>query len=600
MNDVRNPDPRHIVNGREIASSGYCDQPYVIKNEDSTWTCVMTTGKGREGQRGQHVVAIRTSDQGKTWSKPVDIEPADCPEASWAMPLKVPSGRIYAFYTYNSQNLRQVITDADAPFYYRNRVDSLGDYVFKYSDDNGQTWSQQRYIIPVRKMKIDRENPYGGKVLFFWGVGKPIVSDGAMYLGFAKIGRFGEGFMAVDESCFLRSDNILTESDPGKLHWETLPEGDEGLKATGGPIADEAYLAPLSDSTLYCTYRTNDGYSCHAYSRDGGRNWTVPQYMTYADGRRVKHPRAANFVWRVTNGKYLYWFHNHGGRGYCDRNPVWLSGGIEKDGPDGRVIHWSEPEILLYDDDTRARISYPDLVEQNGKVFITETQKEVARVHEIDKGLLEGLWNQFDNAEVATVGRILDLPRPAGAIPNQIDIPDLPHFNGRLRVQIPEGLRRGASSEDLRQGFSIEMWLRLDSLASGQVVLDTRTRSGQGLCLRTTGRGTLEIVLNDGRTGNSWGCDPGVLEEGKLHHVVVIVDGGPKVISFVVDGRLCDGGKHRQFGWGRFSPNLRHTNGAQTLRLAPSFNGEIKKLRIYNRYLRTSEAVGNFRSGPPT
>jgi hypothetical protein len=144
------------------------------------------------------------------------------------------------------------------------------------------------------------------------------------------------------------------------------------------------------------------------------------------------------------------------------------------------------------------------------------------------------------------------------------------------------------------------MWLRLDSLESGQVVLDSRTKSGQGLCLRTTGRGTLEIVLNDGHTSNSWDCDPDVLEEGKLHHVVVIVDGGPKVISFVVDGRLCDGGKHRQFGWGRFSPNLRHTNGAQALRLAPCLNGEIKKLRIYNRYLRTSEAAGNFRSGLPT
>jgi hypothetical protein len=54
-----------------------------------------------------------------------------------------------------------------------------------------------------------------------------------------------------------------------------------------------------------------------------------------------------------------------------------------------------------------------------------------------------------------------------------------------------------------------------------------------------------------------------------------------------------DGGEERQFGWGRFSPNLRTPNGAVTLKIAPV----IQSLRIYNRALRTSEAVGNFRAG---
>jgi hypothetical protein len=83
------------------------------------------------------------------------------------------------------------------------------------------------------------------------------------------------------------------------------------------------------------------------------------------------------------------------------------------------------------------------------------------------------------------------------------------------------------------------------------------------------------------------------LEAGKLHHVVVVVDGGPKIITFVVDGCLCDGGEFRQFGWGRFSPHLRSANGGKTLRVGPA----LKALRIYNRALRTSEAVGNFRAG---
>ena len=99
------------------------------------------------------------------------------------------------------------------------------------------------------------------------------------------------------------------------------------------------------------------------------------------------------------------------------------------------------------------------------------------------------------------------------------------------------------------------------------------------------------------RTENRWDCDPGVLETGKRHHLAVIVDGGPKIITFLVDGRLCDGGAYRQFGWGRFNPHFRGPAGDRALRIGPHLHGEISALRIYNRYLRTSEAVGNYRAG---
>jgi hypothetical protein len=80
---------------------------------------------------------------------------------------------------------------------------------------------------------------------------------------------------------------------------------------------------------------------------------------------------------------------------------------------------------------------------------------------------------------------------------------------------------------------------------------------------------------------------------GKPQHVVITVDGGPKIITFVVNGLLCDGGDDRQFGWGRFSPNLRTPTGATTLKIGSA----LQSLRIYNRALRTSEAIGNFRAG---
>lgn len=383
-------DPLDIETGRVIPSEGYCDQPYVVKLADGSWLCVMTTGRGREGSRGQHIVSTRSADRGETWSPLVDIEPADGPEASWAVPFLTPQGRVYVFYTYNARDLREVIGGG-------KRVDTLGEYALKRSDDGGRTWSPERWTIPVREGAIDRANPYQGKVRFFWGVGKPIEHRGALLLPFAKVGRFGAGYIAESEAWLLRSDNLLTELDPARFRWETLPEGDRGLLSPQGPIAEELSVTSLSDGSLFGTYRTTAGHPCHAYSRDGGRTWTPPEFMTYRPGGpTVDHPRAANFVRRLSEGlhagRFIYWFHDHAGRGFEGRNPAFLLGGVERDSPAGKVIHWGPPVAVLRSRDPKVRISYPDFIWDDGSLFITETQKTVARVHRVPGPLLASLW----------------------------------------------------------------------------------------------------------------------------------------------------------------------------------------------------------------
>ncbi len=597
-------DWRHISNGWEIPTETYSDQPYIVKADDGAWVVCMTTGSGREGQPGQHIVTMRSMDRGRTWEAPVDVEPADGPEASYAVMLKAPTGRIFVFYNHNTDNIRRV--KADYPAYrdgWCRRVDSLGHFVFKYSDDHGRSWSGQRYEIPQRTFEIDRLNPYGGELKFFWNVGRAFLHRGAGYVPIIKVGNFGEGFFTTNEGALLRSDNILTEPDPAAIRWETLPEGEIGIRTPpgGGPIAGEQSYSELSDGSLYVVYRTIDGHPAESYSRDGGRTWETPRYKSYADGRLMKHPRAANFAWRCENGNFLYWFHNHGGRqilehprrrtiAYQDRNPVWLSAGEEVDGPRGKEIRWTQPEIALYDDDTFIRMSYPDLVEDDGKYYLTETQKDIARVHEVDQLLLDGLFGQFENREAARDGLLLELPEGPEAVPVEVETPALPEFLARSS-------RADHGTEDWRAGFTVGLWLRLRSLRAGQVILDNRTTSGKGFALATTERGTVELILNDGRSESRWDTDPGMLQRGKLHHVVAIVDGGPKIVSFVVDGKLCDGGGYRQFGWGRYSRDLHGVNGAGTLRIAPSAEAEVLGLRVYGRYLRTSEAIGNFRAG---
>ncbi len=595
------PDPRHISNGWNIPSEGYADQPYIVKTDDGAWLCVMTTGKGREGAGGQHVVSMRSKDRGRTWEKPVDIEPADGPEASYAVLLKVPTGRIYVFYNHNTDKVREIKSETGESI---QRVDSLGHYVFKFTDDGGRSWSAQRYDVPVREFDCDRTNVYRGSLRFFWNVGRPLLRDDAAIMVLHKVGAMGEGFFAQSEGAFFKSGTILTERDPEKITFETLPDGTVGLRTPpgGGRVAEEQSIVSLSDGSLYCVYRTVDGWPACAYSRDGGHTWSTPAYASYAPGgRRIKHPRAANFAWRCSNGKFLYWFHNHGGAfirpgspgagrdgrtPYEDRNPAWLAAGVERDSPEGKVIHWSQPEILLYDDDPFIRMSYPDLIEEDGKFYVTETQKNIGRVHEIPKLLLDALFGQFENSSVAQTGLILKL-RNDPPMAREVAMPQLPIFHLR------DGTRPDHGGKDLRAGFSLEFWMQLDSQAAGQALLNSRDERGRGILVSTTEEETIRIKLNDGRQESSWDCDRGLFTPGKLHHVVITVDGGPKIITFVVDGVLCDGGEERQFGWGRFSPTLRSPNGSAKLKISAA----IRSLRLYNRILRTSDAVGNFRAG---
>jgi hypothetical protein len=127
----------------------------------------------------------------------------------------------------------------------------------------------------------------------------------------------------------------------------------------------------------------------------------------------------------------------------------------------------------------------------------------------------------------------------------------------------------------------------------------------QGVRIFTLDRGRIRIELRDGQGGVGWwDSDPDLITAGELHHVAIIVDGAPGIISFVIDGQFCDGGDSRRMGWGRFpvkrfSETLGDLNGNEAARILPlrSTGDGLRALRIYDRYLRTSEAVQNYHAG---
>ncbi len=555
-------DIREISNGLPIPDEGYCDQPYVVITADGDWLCTLTTGTGREGDGGQHVVSTISSDQGRTWSRLVDIEPSTGPAASWAVPLITPSGRIYVFYTYNGDEVDL------------GRNDVHGWYAMKYSDDGGRSWSQRRYRLPLRPTACDRLVMDGQPVQMFWGIDKPTTSDGTVYFAFTKLGRY---FLQEGEGWLFVSDNILSVPDPADIHWELRPDGDSGIRrAEYGTTQEEHNLVPLGGQRLYCVYRTTKGFACHVYSEDGGRTWTEPQPMTYQpNGRVVRNPRACPKLWKCDNGKYLFWYHLHGGTGFQGRNPAWVIGGIVKQDR----MHWSQPEILLYAEDPDVRMSYPDLIEQDGRYWVTETQKSIARIHELDPELLEGTWAQLEGMLPGNSVRRGCVAECSRFDPKTLEKLELPRLT----------LKDGA-------GFTLDLWLTVGSFQSGKPLLDGRDESGKGWHVSLAEDRTISLAMSDGRLRSSWNCDPGMLREDVAHHIAFVVDGGPNIISVLVDGVLCDGAGVRQSGWGRFHPDLSDVSGSSTL-ASDSDRAELHRLRIYNRQLRTAEVVQNCRAG---
>lgn len=554
---VRADDPRDIRNGHVIPDEGYCDQPYVVVLPDGTWLCVMTTGAGEEGQRGQHVVSTRSTDHGATWSALVDLEPADGPEASWAMPVLAPDGRVHAFYVYNGEEVGG------------RRADMLGWYCWRSSDDGGRTWSERRRL-PLRETAVDRANDFGGEPQIFWGIGKPVVVGDDVWFGLTKVGQY---MLDQSEGWFFHSANLLVERDPARVAWELLPDGDHGLRAPEhGSVQSEQNLAPLAEGGLLCMYRTTMGYPCQSVSRDGGHTWSTPEAATYEPGgRRFKHPRACPRLWRTGDGRYLFWFHHNGARDWAagTRNPAWVVGGVERDG----VVHWSQPEILLYDRDPLVRISYPDLIEQDGRVWVTETQKSVARVHEVDVELLEGLWTQGLRAETPRDAVLLEVGSGSVLAP---EWPDL----------------------DMGGGVTLECWIELPR--AGERALVTSSDAAWSLVARADG--SVSLDLGTRAAVEPLVSDPGLLAAGVRHHVVAIADGAPGILTWIVDGVMCDGGAERLRGWQRLRATadapealgaaLRSSSGA-ALVVDPA----VGVLRVHGRALRTSEAIASFHAG---
>jgi hypothetical protein len=150
----------------------YLDQPYVgvvphpSAPARSRWVATITRNSQPEGHRGEHVECLFSDDAGATWSTPVKLEPgAGTVEGltnSYSALAATDFGRIYVTYNINIDNITH--TPDGKPY---TRDDTQGAYVARWSDDAGETWSQERLRLPVRAGSGCRPNatPFHGAAI---------------------------------------------------------------------------------------------------------------------------------------------------------------------------------------------------------------------------------------------------------------------------------------------------------------------------------------------------------------------------------------------------------------------------------------------------
>ena len=207
---------------------------------------------------------------------------------------------------------------------------------------------------------------------------------------------------------------------------------------------------------------------------------------------------------------------------------MWLTAGYEVNG----TVLWSQPELVLYDRNRTKGHGYPDLITDTttGAVYITEAYKwkpyAEAKTHPVPPSLIAALYSQPTVRTVASSGLVISFTAPAVAIPAG----SLPNFS-----QYPCE----------RYGLTIDLWVHpLPSTSALTVLFDATTKAdgAWGVKLVAWGNGTHQISMTDtsGRVA-SWSTDPTCsarLTAAGAHHIAVVADGGPKMVIFLVDGRV--------------------------------------------------------------
>ena len=147
----------------------------------------------RSGGPGLRLYSTRSTDMGRTWAPllVIDDSPTRQSHDGYQLVHLRPDGseRIFVFYGCNEgarsyHNAKD--TGGGLNELPRSDMQLEEGYYFRFSDDQAQSWSNTACVIPVRRTRIDRANPWQGKIMGMFMCDKPSVIDGAVYFAFQK------------------------------------------------------------------------------------------------------------------------------------------------------------------------------------------------------------------------------------------------------------------------------------------------------------------------------------------------------------------------------------------------------------------------------
>lgn len=386
-----NPDIHVFVPTGSGIYNGDNEHFLVFEAPQSEELLALWTQSSVEGRGDNHLVLARSSDA-VNWSEPKYLVGAEYGkgglQASWGFPIVTGKGRMYIFYTKEtetSDNSRQL----------------SGAMGCIWSDDNGLSWSSPEEIDMPRSAYDNPDVKYP-KNWIVWQ--KPIkdkediwIAGYTLWTSYAVV-KSEKNWVNADSRCyFMRFLNLENNPLPKEIEIEWLPENDKGLEVQNPvyphmSVAQEPAVVLLPDGRLFAVMRNMTGYIYYSASSDNGKSWTTPAMLKYSDtGEGIKHPMSPCPLYKLKDGKFILIFHNNDGKRFdydqaekdwdinvanVVRNPAFYAVGEFKADAE-QPVWFSEPIEILNTGDVAvppkmtAEIgTYPSITEFKGKKIL--------------------------------------------------------------------------------------------------------------------------------------------------------------------------------------------------------------------------------------
>jgi hypothetical protein len=325
------------------------------------------TQSTREGQPDQHIVFVRSQDEGTTWSRPRIIAgPGKVGEghiASWAFPLVSKSGRIYVIY---SQHMGKFDT-----FFH-----TTGQMTGIFSDDNGVNWSKPE-VIPIARTKRDNPDESYPANWICWQKPTRLASDGKYLAGITRwtsnsVSKNPSKSWTSHDSVaeFMRFENVDENPSPAGMQVTLLTPDDKALVVPhpaypNVSVCQEPATVKLPDGRLFCIMRTMMGSPFWSVSADQGQTWSKPKRLLKRDGgEALKHPLSPAPIYDLGgdgagSGRYVLFINGNDGHykgslpEQADRNrrPLYIVGG-RYHGNAEQPVWFDEPTLFMDHDGT--------------------------------------------------------------------------------------------------------------------------------------------------------------------------------------------------------------------------------------------------------